>query len=58
MRQLDIHDDQPRHELARALHHLTAIGQPLDGKAVRGEQIAEKFAIEVVILDNQHSFCH
>jgi hypothetical protein len=58
MRQLDVHDDEAGHELARALHHLTAIGQPLDREAMRAEQIAEKFAIKVVILDNQHSFCH
>jgi hypothetical protein len=56
--ELDVHDHQPRHELARALDCFAAIGHGFDREAVGDQQVAEQFAVEVVVLDNQNSFCH
>jgi hypothetical protein len=42
----------------RALDCFAAIGHGFDREAVGDQQVAEQFAVEVVVLDNQNSFCH
>ena len=58
MRQLDIGDDQIRREGARPFDRVATIGHRFGLKVVRAQQIAEKFQIEFVVLDNVHPLCH
>ena len=55
---LDIHDDQVRHEFARLAQRLQPVGDRLDSEALTAQDIAEQFAIEIVVLDNEDSLCH
>ncbi len=58
MRQLDVHDDQVGDEGAGAGDRFASVAHGLYDKFMRTEQIAEKFEVQFVVLDNEHPFCH
>jgi hypothetical protein len=58
MRHLDIHDHQVGDEQPRPLQRLASVGHGFDRETLAAQDVAEQFAIEVVVLDNQDALCH
>ena len=58
MRQLDVHDDQVGHEPPCGVERIAAIGDGFNCKALIPEHVAKQSPVEIVVLDNQDSFCH
>ena len=58
MRQLDVHNHKIRIEASRCFKRAFAISHRLDLEAAGLQDVAEQFAVEIVVLDNEHSLCH
>ena len=58
MGQVDIGDDQVGQERARLSQHVAPVAQRQHVMAVGAQQIAKKFEIKFVVLDNEHALCH
>lgn len=58
MGQVDVGDDKVRPELQRLRHHIAAVTQWQHFMTMGAQQVAKKFEIEFVVLDNEHALCH
>ena len=58
MGQVDVGDDKVGQEVAGLRQYVAAIPQGQDFMPVRAQEVAKKFEIEFVVLDNEHALCH
>lgn len=58
MRHLDIHNDQIRRFGLRHLQRIATIAQRFRFEIMGAQQIAKKFSVEIVVLDNEQLFRH
>lgn len=58
MRQMYVGDDEIRTEVTRLRQHIPAVAQRQHLMPVRTQQVAKKFKVKFVVLDNEHALCH
>jgi hypothetical protein len=56
--QLDVHDDEIGDKIARTSQSLATVGHRFDCVTLAFQDVAEQFAVEIVVLDNEDSLCH
>ncbi|GLI97182.1 hypothetical protein Sbs19_10000 [Sphingobium sp. BS19] len=57
MGQVNVHDDKLRQKSTGLYKRVTPVTHRQRVMTMRAQQIAEKFQIEFVVLDNEHALC-